>query len=135
MELIAPAVGGVDDERRRSCPGRPEDRRWPVRALRRRRILLASKDGAPALAAQPGAYGLRDRRLRPLQVHRLHRRRAARCSRRAGLAGNLIDDGFVDLGRISAADFIARCAELRFWPRQASIAQRAGAAKASAGEG
>jgi hypothetical protein len=28
----------------------------------------------------------------------------------------------------SAAGFISRCAQLRFWPRQASIAERAGAA-------
>jgi hypothetical protein len=30
--------------------------------------------------------------------------------------------------------FISRCAKLRFWPRQASIAKRVGAAKASAGQ-
>jgi hypothetical protein len=28
----------------------------------------------------------------------------------------------------SAAGFISRCAQLRFWPRQASVAERAGAA-------
>ena len=28
----------------------------------------------------------------------------------------------------SAAGFISRCAQLRFWPRRASIAERAGAA-------
>lgn len=44
----------------------------------------------------------------------------------AGL-GSLIDDGFADLGRISAADFIARCAELRSWPRQASPKKAAAA--------
>ncbi len=47
----------------------------------------------------------------------------------------LTDDGFVSLDEHSAADFISRCAKLRFWPRQASIAQRIGAAKASAGQG
>ena len=52
----------------------------------------------------------------------------------AGLGG-LTDDGFVSLDEHSAADFISRCAKLRFWPRQASIAQRVGAAKASAGQG
>ena len=44
----------------------------------------------------------------------------------AGLGG-LTDDGFVSLDEHSAADFISRCAKLRFWPRQASIAQRVGA--------
>jgi catalase len=45
------------------------------------------------------------------------------------------DDGFVSLDEHSAADFISRCARLRFWPRQASIAHRAGTATASAGQG
>ena len=49
----------------------------------------------------------------------------------AGLGG-LIDDGFVDLDEHSAADFISRCAELRFWPRQASIAA---AGRRSSGQG
>jgi catalase len=52
----------------------------------------------------------------------------------AGL-GDLTDDGFVSLDEHSAAEFISRCAKLRFWPRQAAIAQRAGTAKASAGQG
>ena len=52
----------------------------------------------------------------------------------AGLSG-LTDDGFVGLDENSAADFLSRCAKLRFWPRQASIGQRAGAAKASACQG
>jgi hypothetical protein len=50
----------------------------------------------------------------------------------AGLSGPT-DDGFVSLDEHSAADFISRCAKLRFWPRQASIARRAGTARASAG--
>jgi catalase len=51
----------------------------------------------------------------------------------AGL-GDLTDDGFVSLDEHSAADFISRCARLRFWPRQAGIAHRAGTATASAGQ-
>jgi hypothetical protein len=46
----------------------------------------------------------------------------------------LTDDGFVSLDEHSAADFISRCARLRFWPRQAGIAHRAGTATASAGQ-
>jgi hypothetical protein len=82
VELIAPAVGGLDDSDGTHAPGRPEDRLFEA----------------------------------------------------AGLGG-LTDDGFVSLDEHSAADFISRCAKLRFWPRQASVAQRAGAAKASAGQG
>jgi catalase len=52
----------------------------------------------------------------------------------AGLGG-LTDDGCVSLDEHSAADFISRCAKLRFWPRQATIAQRAGTAKTSGGQG
>jgi hypothetical protein len=31
--------------------------------------------------------------------------------------GGVMDDGLVNLDEHSAADFIARCAELRYWPR------------------
>jgi hypothetical protein len=40
---------------------------------------------------------------------------AARLSR-------LIDDGFISLDETAAAEFISRCAELRFWSRQLSVA-------------
>ena len=46
----------------------------------------------------------------------------------AGLA-SLIDDGFADLGRLSAADFLSRCAQLRFWPRLAGLAEKAAATR------
>ena len=46
----------------------------------------------------------------------------------AGLATDL-DDGFADLGRLSAADFLSRCAQLRFWPRLAGLAEQAAAAQ------
>jgi catalase len=37
----------------------------------------------------------------------------------AGLAGGAVaDEGFVDLGEQTPADFIARCRQLRFWDRQ-----------------
>jgi len=39
----------------------------------------------------------------------------------AGLS-RLMDDGFVSLDQTAAADFISRCAELRFWSRQLSTA-------------
>ena len=40
-----------------------------------------------------------------------------------------MDDGFADLGRLSAAEFLSRCAELRFWPRQAGIAAKVAGAR------
>jgi hypothetical protein len=43
-------------------------------------------------------------------------------------------DGCVSLDEHFAAGFISRCARLRFWPRQVTIAQRAGP-KASGGQG
>jgi hypothetical protein len=62
--------------------------------------------------------------------HRIAKRDPRRLTKNARPA----DDGFVSLDEHSAADFISRCAKLRFWPRQAAIAQRVGAATASAGQ-
>jgi catalase len=39
----------------------------------------------------------------------------------AGLSP-LIDDGFISLDDTAAAEFISRCAKLRFWSRQLSAA-------------
>ena len=39
----------------------------------------------------------------------------------AGLS-RLIDDGFISLDQTAPAEFISRCAELRFWSRQLSAA-------------
>jgi len=36
-----------------------------------------------------------------------------------------MDDGFVSLDDRSAADFVARCAELRYWSRQDGMVQAA----------
>ena len=96
-------------------------------------ILLASKHGAPALAAQPAVRDF----LADAYAHCKfigYTGDASPLFEAAGLGG-LTDDGFISLDEHSAADFISRCAKLRFWPRQASIAHRAGAATASAGQG
>jgi catalase len=96
-------------------------------------ILLVSKHGTPALAAQPAVRDF----VADAYAHCKfigYTGDASALFKAAGLGG-LTDDGFVSLDEHSAADFISRCAKLRFWPRQASIAQRAGAAKASAGQG
>ncbi len=38
----------------------------------------------------------------------------------AGLS-RLMDDGFVSLDEVAAAEFVSRCAQLRFWSRQLSV--------------
>ena len=67
----------------------------------------------PQLAADAAGEGLRHRRPRPLQVHRLHRRRRGRCSRRPASPAEL-DDGYIALDRRAAiATFVepaATCA-------------------------
>ena len=96
-------------------------------------ILLASKHGAPALAAEPAVRDF----VADAYAHCKfigYTGDASSLFEAAGLGG-LTDDGFVSLDEHSAADFISRCARLRFWPRQAAIAQRAGTATASAGQG
>ena len=90
-------------------------------------VVLASKQGASILAALPAARDFVTDAFAHCKFIG-YGGDAAPLFEAAGL-GNLIDDGFADLGRISAADFIARCAELRCWPRQASIAEKAAAAQ------
>ena len=41
----------------------------------------------------------------------------------------LMDDGFANLDRLSAADFLSRCAQLRFWPRQTGITEKVAGAR------
>ncbi len=132
VELIAPAVGGVDDSDGNHAPADQKIDGGPS-VLYDAVILLASKHGTPALAAQPAVRDF----VADAYAHCKfigYTGDASPLFEAAGL-GNLTDDGFVSLDEHSAADFISRCAKLRFWPRQASIAQRAGVAKASAGQG
>jgi catalase len=132
VELIAPAVGGVDDSDGNRVSADQKIDGGPS-VLYDAVILLASKHGAPALAAQPAVRDF----MADAYAHCKfigYTGDASPLFEAAGLGG-LTDDGFISLDEHSAADFISRCAKLRFWPRQASIAQRAGAATASAGQG
>jgi catalase len=132
VELIAPAVGGVDDSDGNHAPADQKIDGGPS-VLYDAVILLASKHGAPALAAQPAVRDF----LADAYAHCKfigYVGDASSLFEAAGLGG-LTDDGFVSLDEHSAADFISRCAKLRFWPRQASIAQRIGAATATGGHG
>ena len=95
-------------------------------------ILRASEPGAADLAASPAARDF----VTDAYAHRKfigYTGDASPLFEAAGLGG-LTDDGCISLDEHSAADFISRCVKLRFWSRQASIAQRASAAKASAGQ-
>ena len=132
VELIALAVGGVNDSDGNHAPADQKIDGGPS-VLYDAVVLLASSRGAPALAAQPA---VRDFVADAYSHCKFigYTGDASPLFEAAGLGG-LTDDGFVSLDEHSGADFISRCAKLRFWPRQASIAQRAGAAKASAGQG
>jgi catalase len=132
VELIAPAVGGVETSDGQRVPAGQKIDGGPS-VLYDAVILLASKHAAPALAAQPAARDF----VADAYAHCKfigHTGDASPLFQAAGLEG-LTDDGCVSLDEHSAADFISRCATLRFWPRQAAIAQRAGTATASAGQG
>jgi catalase len=132
VELIAPAVGGVDDSDGTHAPADQKIDGGPS-VLYDAVILLASKRGATALAAQPAVRDF----VADAYAHCKfigYTGDAGPLFEAAGLGG-LTDDGCVSLDEHSAADFISRCARLRFWPRQATIAQRAGTAKASGGQG
>ena len=90
-------------------------------------VVLASKQGAPALAALPVARDF----VTDAFAHGKfigYTGDAAPLFEAAGLAGDL-DDGFADLGRLSAAYFLSRCAQLRFWPRLAGLAEKTAAAQ------
>ena len=90
-------------------------------------VVLAPKQGVPLLAALPAARDF----VTDAFAHGKYigyAGDAAALFQAASLAG-LIDDGFADLGRLSAADFLSRCAQLRFWPRLAGLAEKAAAAR------
>jgi catalase len=125
VELVAPAAGGVEASDGQRVPAGQKIDGGPS-VLYDAVVVLASKQGTPLLAALPAArdfvadafahckfIGYTDDAMPLFEA--------------AGLA-DLIDDGFADLGRGSAADFLSRCAQLRFWPRQAGLAEKAAAA-------
>ena len=117
VELVAPAVGGIEASDGQPGAGRPEDRWWPVGAVRR--------DHRPdhpgrrrALAALPAARDF----VTDAYAHCKfigYTGDAAPLFEAAGLS-RLMDDGFVSLDEVAAAEFVSRCAQLRFWSRQLS---------------
>lgn len=128
VELIAPAVGGIEASDGRRLPADQKIDGGPS-VLYDAVILFAGQSGVSALAALPAARDF----VADAYAH----------CKFIGYAGDpgplfeatglasLMDDGFISLDEHSAADFITRCADLRFWPRQASIAEKAAPIMAS----
>ena len=117
IELIAPAVGAVEDSDGQHSPADQKIDGGPS-VLYDAVILLAAKRAAPALAAQPAVRDF----IADAYAHCKYigyTGDASSLFEAAGLRG-LTHDGFVSLDEHSAADFISRCAKLRFWPRQAA---------------
>ena len=129
VELIAPVVGGVEaSDGSRVTADQKLDGAPSV--LYDAVVLLLSEHGGPALAALPAARDF----VADAYAHCKFIGYAGDPAPLLGAAGltGLTDDGFVNLNDDSAANFLATCAALRFWPRQASIAEKARAAMASA---
>jgi catalase len=126
VEIVAPAVGGVEaSDGQRVSAGQKIDGGPSV--LYDAVVVLGSKQGTPLLASLPAARDF----LTDAFAHCKFigfTGDTAPLFEAAGLA-SLLDDGFADLGQLSAADFLSRCAQLRFWPRQASLIEKAAAAR------
>ena len=121
VELVAPAVGGIETSDGQRVPAGQKIDGGPS-VLYDAVVVLASKQGTPRLAALPAARDF----VADAYAHCKfigYAGDAAPLFDAAGLTP-LMDDGFADLGRLSAADFLSRCTELRFWPRQAGIAEK-----------
>jgi len=124
VEVIAPAVGGIEVSDGNRVPADQKIDGGPS-VLYDSVVLLVSKQGAPRLAANPAARDF----VTDAYAHCKfigYAGDAAPLFEAAGLS-SLMDDGFISLDERSAADFISRCAKLRFWPRQASMAEMASA--------
>jgi catalase len=118
-ELIAPAVGGIEASDGNQMPADQKVDGGPS-VLYDAVIVLASKHGSTELASMPAARDF----VTDAYAHGKFIGYAADAFplfEAAGL-GTAMDDGFISLDEHSAADFIARCAELRYWPRLTSAA-------------
>jgi catalase len=120
VELVAPTVGGITDnagnrvEADQKIDGAPS-------VLYDAVVLLPSAEGAATLARQPAARDFVTDAFAHCQFIG-HGPDAAALFESTGL-GSLTDDGFIRLvDGASTEQFIARCAELRFWDREAALA-------------
>ena len=115
VELVAPAVGGIQASDGHRVPAGQKIEGGPS-VLYDAVVVLTAQDGAGALAALPAARDF----VTDAYAHAKfigHTGAAAPLFEAAGLS-RLMDDGFVSLDQTAAAEFISRCAQLRFWPRQ-----------------
>src|SRR5579863_7009816 len=126
VELVAPTVGGVQASDGKLVPADQKVDGGPS-VLYDAVVVLASKQAPPLLAALPAARDF----VTDAFAHGKYigyAGGAAALFEAAGLA-SVIDDGFADLGRLPAREFLSRCAQLRFWPRLAGLAEKAAAAR------
>jgi catalase len=117
VELVAPAVGGVEGSDGQRIPADQKIDGGPS-VLYDAVIVLAAKDGAEALAVLPAARDF----VTDAYAHCKfigYAGGAAPLFEAAGLS-RLMDDGFISLDDTAAAEFISRCVKLRFWSRQHS---------------
>ena len=122
VELVAPRVGGVNVGNGSLLPADQKVDGAPS-VLYDAVIILASKEGAALLASLPAARDF----VTDAYAHCKfigHTSEAIPLFEACGLS-RLIDDGFVSLDDHPAGEFLARCGELRFWPRQLGSPARA----------
>ena len=124
-ELVAPVVGGVETSDGNRVPADQKLDGAPS-VLYDAVIVLTTKNGATALAAMPTARDF----VTDAYAHCKFIGYAGEPGPLFEAAGltSLMDDGFISLDERSAADFIARCGQLRFWARQEGMVQAAAAA-------
>jgi catalase len=115
VEIVAPTVGGIDVGNGARVAADQKIDGGPS-VLYDAVVLLVSKHGASDLAAMPAARDF----VTDAYAHCKFIAYAGDPSplfEATGLSG-LMDDGFISLEEHSAADFISRCAQLRYWNRQ-----------------
>jgi catalase len=126
VEIVAPAVGGVKASDGQRVPADQKIDGGPS-VLYDAVAVPDAKQGTPLLAALPAARDF----VADAYAHCKfigYAGDAVPLFDAAGLT-DLMDDGFADLDRPSAADLLSRCAQLRFWPSQAGIAEKVAAAR------
>ncbi|HEX4017962.1 MAG TPA: catalase [Frankiaceae bacterium] len=115
VELIAPTVGGVTisdgsliaaDQKVDGAPS----------VLYDAVVLLTSDEGARALTEQPAARDFVTDAYAHCKFIGYHS--SAHALFEATGVASMIDDGFVDLGKASADEFLETCGKLRYWARQ-----------------
>ena len=123
VELVAPVVGGVEISDGSRVPADQKIDGGPS-VLYNAVIVLTTTSGATALAAMPAARDF----VTDAYAHCKFIGYAGEPGALFEATGltSLMDDGFVSLDEHSAADFVSRCGQLRFWARQEAMVKAAG---------